>query len=56
MTNTNNRPIKTTVQVTQDDYEWLKTHPQYSMSGLLVWAIKYHRAMEKKAIQHDVFK
>lgn len=27
------RPIKTTVSITPDDYEWLKKHPQYSISG-----------------------
>lgn len=45
---TKTRPIKTTVVIQPDDYEWLKLHPQYSMSGLLAWAIRYHRAMEKK--------
>jgi hypothetical protein len=40
--------MKTTVSVTIEDYDWLKKHPQYSLSGLLAWAIRYHKAMEKK--------
>jgi hypothetical protein len=47
----NSRPIRTSVAIQVDDYEWLKRHPQYSISGLLTWAIKTHRAMEKKAQQ-----
>jgi hypothetical protein len=42
------RGITTTIIISREDYEWLKRNPQYNVSGLLRWAIKYYKDDEKR--------
>ena len=37
--------VHVSVNITYEDWEWVKKHDQFKFSGLLRWAIQQHREM-----------